>query len=228
MSDTTNSHGGRVRPPCSAYPGDVAQENAALFTLGALPVEEAAAFARHLAEGCAFCDAEVACNRELTVDLAGITAAATPPPQLKQRLLREVSSNANAATTGNHQNPSIQVWKGWRPNRHATAGLHVLRSTDGVWEETDCPGVRFRQLAVDEERRYVTMLVRMDPGSAYPPHRHAGREECFVLEGDLHVAGEVLRAGDYQCAAANSDHGVQSTEKGCLLLVVSSQTDELI
>lgn len=228
MSDTTSSHGGGVRPPCPVYSGDVAQENAALFTLGALPVEEAAAFARHLGEGCAFCEAEVACNRELTADLAGMTAAATPPARLKQRLLGKISSNANAATTGSREDPSIQVWKGWRPGKPTTAGLHILRSTDGVWEETDCPGVRFRQLAVDEQRRYVTMLVRMDPGSAYPPHRHAGGEECYVLEGDLHVAGEVLGAGDYQYAAANSDHGVQSTEKGCLLLVVSSQADELI
>jgi hypothetical protein len=38
----------------------------------------------------------------------------------------------------------------------------------------------------------------------------------------------VLCAGDYQFAAGGSEHRVQSTEGGCLLLIVSSQDDELI
>jgi anti-sigma factor ChrR (cupin superfamily) len=71
------------------------------------------------------------------------------------------------------------------------------------------------------------MLVRMDPGSSYPGHLHAGVEECFVLEGELRVGEEVLRRGDYQRADEGSEHGIQWTEKGCLLLIVSSQDDEL-
>ena len=29
------------------------------------------------------------------------------------------------------------------------------------------------------------MLVRLAPGAAYPPHRHAGVEELHLLEGEL-------------------------------------------
>jgi anti-sigma factor ChrR (cupin superfamily) len=68
----------------------------------------------------------------------------------------------------------------------------------------------------------------MDRGTSYPPHRHADVEECYVLQGDLRVAGRVLRAGDYQRADRDSVHGVQSTENGCLLLIVSSTDDELL
>ena len=75
----------------------------------------------------------------------------------------------------------------------------------------------------------VTMLIRMAPGTAYPAHRHGGAEECYVLEGDLHVGDDiVMHAGDYQRAEAGSTHPVQSTRGGCLLLLTSSLRDELV
>jgi anti-sigma factor ChrR (cupin superfamily) len=72
------------------------------------------------------------------------------------------------------------------------------------------------------------MLVRMPAGASYPRHRHAGAEQCYVLEGDLRFGGRVFRAGDYQCADADSIHDVQYTEAGCLLLIVSSLHDEIV
>ena len=74
----------------------------------------------------------------------------------------------------------------------------------------------------------MTMLVRMEAGSSYPQHIHDGPEECYVLQGDLRVGDEVLGRGDYQRAAPGSRHGIQSTENGCLLFIVSSLTDEII
>ena len=68
----------------------------------------------------------------------------------------------------------------------------------------------------------------MAAGSSYPGHLHGGVEECLVLEGDLQVEGEELRAGDYQRAEASSQHGTQWTKNGCLLLIVSSQHDALL
>ena len=99
--------------------------------------------------------------------------------------------------------------------------------TEARWESTVYDGVEVRRLFVDEKADRVTMLVRMAPGASYPPHRHAGTEECYVLSGDLRVSDHlVMRAGDYQRAPAGSHHGVQSTENGCLLLVRCSLHDE--
>jgi anti-sigma factor ChrR (cupin superfamily) len=90
-------------------------------------------------------------------------------------------------------------------------------------------GITAKQLYVDPETGYVTMLIRMEPGASYPPHRHGGAEQCFVLEGDIHVgAGEILYAGDFQCMRTESRHEVQWTERGCLLLLISSPDDELL
>ena len=69
------------------------------------------------------------------------------------------------------------------------------------------------------------MLVRVAPGTVYPPHEHTGAEECYVIEGDLRVEGRVLRAGDYQYAPAGSSHAEQTTEGGCLLLIGASLAD---
>ena len=72
------------------------------------------------------------------------------------------------------------------------------------------------------------MLVRMAPGASYLPHRHHDTEECFVLDGDLRLHDSVLHTGDYQRAEAGSVHGVQRTEGGCTLLIISSTQDELL
>ena len=90
------------------------------------------------------------------------------------------------------------------------------------------PGIEVRRLAADSARRMVTMMVRMAPGTSYPPHRHAADEECLVMSGELLVGTERLRAGDYQKAAKGSVHPVQSTDTGCALFITSSQDDELV
>jgi anti-sigma factor ChrR (cupin superfamily) len=98
---------------------------------------------------------------------------------------------------------------------------------DTGWEPVSF-GVLAKQLYLDTVADSVTMLVRMAPGSTYPAHRHGGPEQCFVLEGDLRVGDIVLHAGDFQCAASDSVHEITRTDGGCLLLIVSSQHDELL
>lgn len=86
-----------------------------------------------------------------------------------------------------------------------------------------------RRLFVDRAANRMTAMFKMAPGAAYVPHVHGGAEECYVLEGDLHVGDEIMmRAGDYQRAPAGSLHGVQRTEGGCTLLITCSLDDEVV
>ena len=103
----------------------------------------------------------------------------------------------------------------------------MLRANEGDWQETGA-GVAVKRLSYDAERRIATMLIRMAPGAAYPPHRHALAEECYVVAGDLHNGDLVLPAGDFPRAEAESVHVTQVTESGCLLVITSSREDELI
>ena len=102
----------------------------------------------------------------------------------------------------------------------------IKKASEAAWESTAVEGVTIRTLFVDQENNQFTALVRMAPGTSYPPHVHGSPEQCLVLEGDLRAGGEVLHAGDYQRAPTGSYHDLQSTERGCLLLITSSLTDQ--
>lgn len=159
----------------------------------------------------------------------------TPPPEVKTKILDAVRLHEQNAETGRvstnraatPHRPAVQLWKSWSSAPDEKA-LTVLRSNDGMWEKTGVEGVEVKQLFVDQARDYVTMLVRMQPGSSYPSHRHGGFEECYVISGDLAVGDTLMTAGDYQRADGGSVHVVQSTRAGCVLFIVSSRHDELL
>lgn len=145
-----------------------------------------------------------------------------PPDGLKDRLMARVSQQAKQAEK---QDQEVQIWKSWPQSAEGT--FSVISGEDLPWQPTAFPGVEAKNLFVDRELGRVTMLVRMGPESAYPNHRHGGPEECFVLEGDLHGPGFSMKKGDYQRAEADSQHGIQYTREGCLLLISSSLDDQL-
>lgn len=227
MSDAPSG----TRPRCAALEIEVARERAAAYAAGALESPLREDFETHLETGCPFCEEEVRLHRE-TLAAEVFSAPARPPaPGLKARLLGSIREKAGSPeppqAPGSHSSKNLQLFKSWKGDGIDPAGFYILRAAQGRWEEA-APGVRFKRLAVDDERGYVTMLVRMDEGTSYPPHHHAGAEECYVIEGDLRVGDQTLLPGDFQYAGEGSDHAVQSTEKGCLLLIVSSQSDELL
>jgi anti-sigma factor ChrR (cupin superfamily) len=212
------------------------QESVALYLLGTLSAEETRTIADHLRSGCRPCNAE---RDELAVALAELDFAqvasdkdTTPPLDLKKRLMHKLAAESLSAPKPGTPapDPHGRVWRAWTraPQASVGAGLATVRASDEGWETIAVPGVSVKPLFVDPTRRYVTMLVRMAPGSSYPSHEHAGSEECYVLEGELSVGDRVLRAGDYQVASEGSLHGVQSTREGCLLFIVSSQDDRMV
>ena len=48
-----------------------------------------------------------------------------------------------------------------------------------------------------------------------------------MLEGDGHVAGHVLHAGDFSQTAAGSVHDATYTEGGCVFLLIASHVEIL-
>jgi quercetin dioxygenase-like cupin family protein len=94
------------------------------------------------------------------------------------------------------------------------------------WEEA-APGIHVKILARNMEIESVSMLVRLDPGTDYPAHRHAGTEELHLLHGILKVDDRTLYPGDFIHSEAGSvDHRVWS-ETGCTCFLMTSTADAL-
>lgn len=114
-----------------------------------------------------------------------------------------------------------------QPQKQAVVSASPVQGWDEPrWKEV-APGISCKLLSTDTESDRVSMLVRLAPNTAYPPHRHAGLEELYLLEGELWIENRKLEPGDYNHAeAGTSDQRVWS-ETGCMCLLITSPSDQL-
>jgi len=183
-------------------PSDEIRATAALYSIGALPPEEARAFETHLSGGCEVCREEALSFARTAAHLAVAAEQATPRGALRDRLLAQIPKDVPR--------------------------MHVVRTHEGKWRPAPFPGVTVKTLFFDRETAMATNLIRMEPGAFYPPHRHSAIEQCLVLEGDVRLDDTVLGPGDYSRNDPFSDHDRIHTVNGCLLLIISSMKDELL
>jgi anti-sigma factor ChrR (cupin superfamily) len=194
----------KARLTCSDF-----RELAPSYALGALDADEEAAFEKHLRLGCPACEAELRAFEDVAAEL-GQAVAQEPPADLRQRLLSKLAAAPRV--------PGTVYEKG---------GVVVFRPDEMAWRNL-LPGIQIKLLSNEPDRRYSTTLVRMDPGTRYPRHRHADVEEIFLLSGDLHLGDDAMRPGDYCRAEAGSIHGETYSVSGCVFLLRASRADQLL
>ena len=191
------------------FSGSQPHELVSLYALGVLDSEDALRFEEHLRGGCENCEAELRSFGDLTADLASLTAS-EPPARLRERLLAQVRRAPRVPGTLLEQ-----------------SGLLISRSAEIAWQSM-AAGIQIKPLYMDTARKYNTCLVQMEPGAHYPSHRHRDIEELFMLSGELHVEGQVMRAGDYCRADSETIHGETFTNSGALFLLMASQQNEVL
>jgi len=176
-----------------------------LYALRTLPANEAAAVEAHLGH-CADCRQQVEMLRPIVASFAAWpTDVLRPSTSLWNRLARRIADETGTAAL--------------------TPLAEFTRKPE--WE-TAAPGISVKILATDHDKQRVSMLVRLEPGTDYPPHRHDGVEELHLLHGELMIDDKKLHPGDYIRAEANTvDHRVWS-ETGCTCVLLTSFKDEIL
>ena len=175
-----------------------------LFALQALPRVEAAAVEAQIS-ACEECRQELETLRPVVRSFVGWPAEVLRPPEpLWDRLAGRIASE-----------------DGTQP---FVATLEAQPQPE--WEEA-APGIHVKILAKNAEKDSVSMLVRLDPGTDYPGHTHAGTEELHLLHGVLKVDDRTLYPGDFiHNEAGTMDHRVWS-ETGCTCFLMTSTEDAL-
>jgi len=192
------------------------QEQASLHVLGALDQIEGQAFEEEL-RGSIELREFVRGMKHAAVLLARLVPQHQPPPQLRDKILQQISGQP--ASTGNEPRPLGSVLPGLR---------FVNADDEGGWKALPVPGAWIKLLSLDRERGYAVVLGKLGPGVRYPAHRHETPEDLVVLTGDLHISGHRLGPGDYHHADAGSQHEVNYSVEGCTLLSVLDVTNPLV
>lgn len=180
----------------------------ASYALSALEHRETELMKAHLPT-CAECQQEYQALSSVTDTLSAWRHQALPP---------SVSSwNRLAERIAGQPQKKPAVWPTASP---------VKDWAEPRWKEVS-PGISCKLLSTDTEADRVSMMVRLAPNTSYPPHRHAGVEELYLLEGELWIEDRRLEPGDYNRAeAGTSDHRVWS-ETGCMCLLITSPSDQI-
>jgi anti-sigma factor ChrR (cupin superfamily) len=131
-----------------------------------------------------------------------------------------------AATAGGTPHPPTDLRHRLMTRVEGTQ-MYSLRASELGWTTSEIPGIFVKVLSLDRDRNRATLLVRAKPGAVYPPHRHSGPEDCYVISGTVRVAGQTLHAGDFHHADAHSDHGELRSDTGAEVLLVVAASDYL-
>ncbi len=176
-----------------------------LYALQALPSNEVPVVEAHIS-ACADCRQEMETLRAIIDSFVSWpTDVLRPSASLWDRLAQRIA----AETGGEPVLPAPQRW------------------ADPEWKDV-APGISCKLLATDTEKNRVGMVVRLAPGTGYPPHRHAGVEELYMLHGELIVDDKRFYPGDYRQGEAGSvDHRVWS-ETGCTCVLITSFHDVIL
>lgn len=180
-------------------------ERVAEYALRALPAAEQSALEQHLA-GCEPCRRELESLRPVIEALGDWpTDVLRPATPLWDRVARAVATETGTEPVLGPEEPWVE---------------------EPAWNEV-APGISCKLLSTDAATDMVSMLVRLAPGIAYPPHTHAGVEELHLLDGELWIEDRKLVPGDYSRAEPGTADQRVWSETGCTCVLITSSRDVL-
>jgi anti-sigma factor ChrR (cupin superfamily) len=87
------------------------------------------------------------------------------------------------------------------------------------WKPSQFEGIEIKVLYEDKERGELTCLLRWQPGTTLPFHKHPEIEQSYVISGSFSDHDGICRAGEYVWRKPGSMHETHSAE-GCVILAI--------
>ncbi len=98
-------------------------------------------------------------------------------------------------------------------------GSTYVKPADLEWKPTKHKGIQIKVLYEDPSKGELTCLLKWEPGTILPFHRHPEIEQTYVVEGSFYDHDGIARAGEYTWRKPGSLHETRSDE-GCIILAV--------
>ena len=124
----------------------------------------------------------------------------TPAKQISQAQIREMNDELGAI----------------EPTAN---GSVYVKPQDMEWTPSQFEGIQMKVLYQDVERGEMTVLLKWQPGTTLPFHKHPEIEQSYVLEGSFYDHDGICRAGEFVYRHPQSKHETKSAE-GCTILAV--------
>ncbi len=107
-----------------------------------------------------------------------------------------------------------------KPKVKATMGASTYINPKLIeWEPSQFDGIQIKVLYEDKSKGEMTCLLKWEPGTKLPMHKHPEIEQSFVLEGSFYDHDGICRAGEYVWRKSGSFHETQSDE-GAIVLAI--------
>lgn len=141
--------------------------------------------------------------------------SATPIPQALEADIRQSLEQALGAERPGDSELLARVKSRVVQAIECKSGLlhRTVRAQAGAWEPV-APGVERKLLW--ETADATSCMVRLAPGTSFPPHGHPLDEECVILEGSLRIGSVLLLPGDFHVGVKGIEHETVSTDDGVL------------
>lgn len=160
----------------------------------------------HLQTGCSQCHQILKQTLEALSLLPYSLPSVAVPPHLKQKLMEQIQIEMK--------------------EKAPYPAQHIIRSTERIWLPSPIPGVEIQPLWSASGRS--ARLIKSQPGTVFPPHRHRGPELLYILKGSLSINGTLVQTGDF-CVSDPGfiDQDVRCEEE-CTFLLISNDDDEFL
>ena len=98
-------------------------------------------------------------------------------------------------------------------------GSVYMKPEEMDWKPSQFEGIEIKVLYENKEIGEMTCLLRWQPGTTLPFHKHPEIEQSYVIEGSFSDHDGICRAGEFVWRKPGSLHETHSAE-GCTILAI--------